>query len=204
MYWAVWSGSGGPSSRIETARLDGSARRVAVIGDLHWPSGLTLSADGVYLYWCDTFLDKIERLELATGARQPVGARPDVHMLRPYGLALYDGALIWSEHDTGLVRRLGRDGEVTTLLALAPPLYEMRLVSAAARGGRNACSFANGGCRELCLGARGAEGPVCACATGRALLPDGVSCAPLGAAAATPEPPAAPPCPAGRFHCGRG
>lgn len=105
--------------------------------------------------------------------------------------------MIWSEHGSGLVRRLARDGAVSVLATLPPPLYELRLVSAAARGGRNACAFANGGCAELCLWAGGAAGRVCACADGRALGADGSSCA--EAPAATP-----PPCPADRFHCGRG
>lgn len=95
------------------------------------------------------------------------------------------------------MRRLSSDGVVSVLATLPPPLYELRLVSAAARGGRNACAFDNGGCEELCLWAGGAAGRVCACADGRALRPDGTGCA--EARAPTP-----PPCPADRFHCGRG
>lgn len=93
MYWSVWAHlGGGAGSRIETARLDGSARRVAVAGRLHWPNGLALTADATQLYWCDTYLDKIERLELATGARVLVAEHsPATPVLKPYGLALYDG-----------------------------------------------------------------------------------------------------------------
>lgn len=107
MYWSVWASmSGGAGSRIETARLDGSARRVAVTGALHWPNGLALTADATQLYWCDTYLDKIERLELATGARVVVAEHsPATPVLKPYGLALYDGRCATSSRARLAVRR---------------------------------------------------------------------------------------------------
>lgn len=45
------------------------------------------------------------------------------------------GAVIWSEHGTGNIKRRAADGHVTTLAALAPPLYDLRLVSDTARIG---------------------------------------------------------------------
>lgn len=100
--------------------------------------------------------------------------------------------VVWSEHGSGLIRRL-QDGHVTTVRALPPPLYDLRLVEAGRGGG--ACAVRNGGCAELCLGGAG-----CACADGR--LPAGGApeqCAPA------PLPPPPQPCATdNKFHCGHG
>ncbi|XP_063629184.1 prolow-density lipoprotein receptor-related protein 1-like [Cydia splendana] len=189
MYWSVWASSSTPKGSIETAAMDGSGRRVLVSEELHWPNGLVVQSDEQMLYWCDTFLNKIESLDLASNKRTTIISAPSVDLQKPYGLALIDGDIIWSEHGTGNIRRLGADGQPspsangTILRRLPPPLYDIRRVAAADRLGRNTCSDTNGGCSELCLAAPG--GHSCACA----------ACAPG---------PAPPPCAAGKFHCGRG
>lgn len=89
MYWSVWEARGA-AARLETAHMDGAARRSLLARGLHWPSGLALA--GGALYWCDTYLNKIERLLLASGERQLVAADlPSQPLLKPYGLALYEG-----------------------------------------------------------------------------------------------------------------
>ncbi|KAI8432508.1 hypothetical protein MSG28_013509 [Choristoneura fumiferana] len=50
MYWSVWTTSSSPTGSIETAQMDGSARRTLVTG-LHWPNGLVLQTDARLLYW---------------------------------------------------------------------------------------------------------------------------------------------------------
>ncbi|XP_060807225.1 prolow-density lipoprotein receptor-related protein 1 [Amyelois transitella] len=193
MYWSVWasSASGG---RLETALMDASERRTLLDKDLHWPNGLALYQE--YLYWCDTYLNKIERLELSSGKRELVlRDAPQTPVLKPYGLAVYEGAVIWSEHATGSIRRLSRTDNVTTLYSLPPPLYDLKLVSNTGRTGSNRCSVNNGGCAELCL-ARGSS-HVCACGAGRAAA--GGRCEPGG-----DEHAPAQRCQPGHFHCGRG
>ncbi|KPJ14343.1 Low-density lipoprotein receptor-related protein 1B [Papilio machaon] len=212
MYWSVWASAVTARGRIETANMDGSRRRTLLDSDLHWPNGLAYHQDTDTLYWCDTYLNKIERLRLRADGRheRELVARdePAAPLRKPYGLALYEGAVVWSEHGTGSVRRL-RDGRVTQLAALAPPLYDIRLVSRTAAivyecvlrdAGGNLCAHENGGCEELCLAVSG--GHVCACAGERALAADGRACVPR--APGTPHEPRAPRCPPGQFHCKRG
>lgn len=92
MYWAVWAGGAG-AGRLEVAHMSGRARRVLLGADLHWPGGLALA--GGALYWCDTFLNKIERLQLSSGARQLVAAdAAHAPLLKPYGLAVYEGETV--------------------------------------------------------------------------------------------------------------
>ncbi|KAI8432507.1 hypothetical protein MSG28_013508 [Choristoneura fumiferana] len=144
---------------------------------------------------CDTFMNKIESLDLNTNKRTTILAAPHVNIQKPYGLALIDGDVVWSEHGTGAIRRVSVDGRVTTLRKAPPPLYDIRLIAVDQRLGRNACSEKNGGCAELCLAT--ASGRTCACADGRAPPP----VRPLACARASAPP---PPCGTGRFHCGRG
>ncbi|XP_048001348.1 prolow-density lipoprotein receptor-related protein 1 [Leguminivora glycinivorella] len=201
MYWSVWASSSTPKGSIETAAMDGSGRRVLVSDDLHWPNGLVIQSDEQMLYWCDTFLNKIESLDLATNKRTTIVAAPTVNVQKPYGLALIDGDIIWSEHGTGNIRRLGADGQPspntngTILRHLPPPLYDIRRIAAADRLGRNTCTEKNGGCSELCLATP--TGHTCACATGRAPIAERPAQCGSGAAPA-------PACEQGKFHCGRG
>ncbi|XP_063833945.1 prolow-density lipoprotein receptor-related protein 1-like [Ostrinia nubilalis] len=200
MYWAVWAGAGAAwaGGRIERAQMDG-ARRTALVSDaLHWPAGLALHAARDELYWCDTYLNKLERLLLPSNKRETLLANsPTTPIVKPYGLAIYEDTIMWSEHDSGLVRARAANGSVSVLHALPPPLYDLRLVSATSRHGSNACSRDNGGCAELCLAA--GAGRVCACAPPRE--PAGAACGPPRPAPRLTTP---PPCAADHFHCGKG
>ncbi|XP_068625234.1 prolow-density lipoprotein receptor-related protein 1 [Battus philenor] len=208
MYWSVWASAVAARGRIESALMDGTQRRALLDDDLHWPNGLTLDSTTNTLYWCDTYLNKIERLRMRADGQhvRELVARdePGAPLKKPYGLALYEGAVYWSEHGTGSIKRLA-GGRVTQLASMAPPLYDIRLVShTAGSAGSNACTHDNGGCAELCLatgkGMGMGAGRVCACAGGRALNADGRTCGPLAAGSAPPT----PRCPDGHFHCGRG
>ncbi|CAG5013242.1 unnamed protein product [Parnassius apollo] len=215
MYWSVWASAVSARGSIESAYMDASRRRTLLDTDLHWPNGLALDTNTDTLYWCDTYLNKIERLRMSADGnhvRELVAKdEPSAPLKKPYGLALYEGALMWSEHGTGNIKRLDSDGRVSLLAALAPPLYDIRLVSETARIGSNACSKENGGCAELCLAA--GTNRTCACADARpgSAVPSSVP-APIGAPSpvdvcpppAASETPATPRCPSGQFHCGRG
>lgn len=93
MYWSVWASVRSERGRIETALMDGSSRRVLVDSQLHWPGGLALSPTYEELYWCDTYLNKIERLGLRTGERTLLLDQASYNILKPYGLALYEGVV---------------------------------------------------------------------------------------------------------------
>ncbi|KAJ2938967.1 hypothetical protein O0L34_g17783 [Tuta absoluta] len=194
MYWSVWASAVAAKGRIEAARMDASARHTLLDTDLHWPNGLAINYEENVLYWCDTYLNKIERMSLPSGKRELVAQHSDQHpLMKPYGLALYEGTVIWSEHATGLIKKLQK-GNITVVHTLPPPLYDLKLISNTQRIGKNKCSFNNGDCEELCLATGGSR--VCGCADERTLTADNKTCA-VGR-----DPP--PVCPDSRFHCGRG
>ncbi|OWR53521.1 putative very low-density lipoprotein receptor [Danaus plexippus plexippus] len=176
MYWSEWWSAGPSGGRILSGSMDGSGRRPLITDDLRWPAGLVLDSPHMTLYWCDTYLNKLERVRVTSSGEKAPGAvrelvaahTKQLPILKPYGLALYEDWLIWSEHGSGLVRRVlvHNTSLVQTLRAFPPPLYDIRLVTAASRTGKNACSFNNGGCSELCLATVGG-GRRCACGDGR-------------------------------------
>lgn len=65
MYWSDWSSSNALNGKIETAWMNGDQRKVFVDTELQWPNGLTIDYFNRKLYWCDSYLDKIERISLS-------------------------------------------------------------------------------------------------------------------------------------------
>ena len=56
--------------KIERALLNGDEREVFISENTLWPSGLTFDFTNDVLYWCDAFLEVIERINLdRTGRR---------------------------------------------------------------------------------------------------------------------------------------
>ena len=75
--------------------MDGSARRIIVMGNLVWPNGLTIDQATKRLFWADAKLDKIEVSDLNGGNRQLImSSVADIH---PYGLAVYHDMLYWTD-----------------------------------------------------------------------------------------------------------
>lgn len=99
MYWTDW----GVNPKIEQAAMDGSARQTIVTGNLAWPNGLTIDQANNRLFWADAKLDKIESSDLTGGNRQLIlSSSTDIH---PYGLALHQGMLYWTDWRTKSISR---------------------------------------------------------------------------------------------------
>ena len=99
MYWTDW----GANPKIEQAGMDGSARRTIVTGSLVWPNGLTIHQATNRVFWADAKLDKIEVSDLDGGNRQLImSSAANIH---PYGLAVYQDMLYWTDWNTKSVSR---------------------------------------------------------------------------------------------------
>ena len=92
MYWSDW----GSFPKIEQANMDTSSRTTLVSSGLVWVNSLALDYENRLLYWCDAYLDKIERVDLHGNNRVLILdlSLGDMH---PFGLALSDDALFWSD-----------------------------------------------------------------------------------------------------------
>lgn len=56
--------------KIERAWLNGDHRETLVSDNVVWPSGLTFDFSRDILYWCDTFLEVIEQINLDKSGRR--------------------------------------------------------------------------------------------------------------------------------------
>ena len=98
MYW----GNRGISQKIEQANMDGSARTTLVSSGLRWVNSLAMDYQNRLLYWCDTILGKIERVDLQ-GNNRVVILDLSSDFIHPFGLALFGDALFWSDwNDTSV------------------------------------------------------------------------------------------------------
>ncbi|XP_075238130.1 LDL receptor protein 1 isoform X2 [Lycorma delicatula] len=162
MYWSDWALGTIRHGKIERAWMNGSNRQVFVSADLQWPNGLTIDYVTNHLYWCDAYLDKIEKIRLDGSSREIVfqGQQLD----HPYGLAYYDNLLFWTEFQKGSVQRFDlQNKSLVTLATENPPLFEIRVYDSDSQRESTICGKA-AQCTELCLVTP--EGAKCACRDG--------------------------------------
>ncbi|VDP49187.1 unnamed protein product [Soboliphyme baturini] len=75
LFWSDWTdlneiGLGRSVAKIESSYLDGSGRKAIIDSMIHWPNGLAIDYDDGWLFWCDAFLDRIEKSRFDGGDRQ--------------------------------------------------------------------------------------------------------------------------------------
>jgi len=100
MYW----GGRGLSLKIEQANMDGTARKTLVSSGLTWVNSLAMDYQNRLLYWCDAFLDKIERVDLQ-GNNRAVILDLSFDSLHPFGLALFGDVLYWSDWNSQSIHK---------------------------------------------------------------------------------------------------
>ena len=113
MYWSDW----GSSPKIEQANMDGTARTVLVSSGLSWVNSLALDFKNRLLYWCDAQLDKIERVDLQGNNRVLIlDLSSNIGSYHPFGLALYEDALFWTDWITKNVHRYNMTSSLSDVL----------------------------------------------------------------------------------------
>ena len=113
MYWSDW----GSSPKIEQANMDGRARTVLVSSGLSWVNSLALDFKNRLLYWCDAQLDKIERVDLQGNNRVLIlDLSSNNDSYHPFGLALYEDALFWTDWITQSVHRYNMTSSLSDVL----------------------------------------------------------------------------------------
>ena len=76
--------------------MDGSARTTLVSSGLTWVNSLAMDYQSRLLYWCDGYLDKIERVDLQ-GNNRVVILDLSLDSMHPIGLALFGDVFFWSD-----------------------------------------------------------------------------------------------------------
>lgn len=161
-------------AKIERTRLDGKERKMLITKDIHWPNGLAIDYENDWLYWCDAYYDKIERVRFNGADRKIIKYGNDLN--HPYGIAVYGSYIFWSEFLESQINRIqvgdnGVIGESRTVYRDSSPLFELHIFNPKSQTQNTGCSRNNGGCEQFCFptGCRGSmtcEPVKCECASG--------------------------------------
>ncbi|KAJ8374708.1 hypothetical protein SKAU_G00052880 [Synaphobranchus kaupii] len=95
LFWA----DSGSSSRIERASMDGKDRMALVTSAIHSPVAISLDMPRGLLYWVDSGLRTISRVGL-DGQHRKIVVESNGYLDRPFGLAVFEGRVFWSDKDT--------------------------------------------------------------------------------------------------------
>ncbi|XP_061093319.1 very low-density lipoprotein receptor-like [Conger conger] len=95
LFWA----DSGTSARIERASMDGQGRKPLVTSSIHSPVAISLDMPRALLYWVDSALRTISRIGLDGQHRKTV-VESNGYLDRPFGLAVFEGRVFWSDEDT--------------------------------------------------------------------------------------------------------
>ena len=109
MVWTDWG-----SKNIESASLDGSNRMVLVKEGLGYPNGVAIDFDTDRIYWCDAKFDKIESVYLDGSDRKPIAKMIKNSILHPFGIAVFNGDLYWTDWSKQSVLRFNMTSGVIT------------------------------------------------------------------------------------------
>lgn len=134
MYWGNWpQGTTQLGGSIERAWMDGNNQTSFVNKDVHWPISLTLDFFTRRLYWADVFNDKIERIDLDGSNREVIKRSTPF----PYGIAIYNDLLFWTENDAMevLVKSYNLVNKTQETLGHEnPPLLTLKVYNSEAQG----------------------------------------------------------------------
>ena len=149
MYWS----SGGNSSKIEKAGLDGSEREIIITGSTRNPQHLAIDFSKNRLYWSDLTLGSIHSSDFTGNSRRTMilGAR-DVT-----GLDVFTGIIYWTTRNIfgGSSLRMSNTSDDGSQVELYNS--SNRFLGMFVYNGQNQpyatkrCGENNGGCVQLCL-----------------------------------------------------
>lgn len=109
--WVYWS----YNSKIEKAHMDGGNRTVVVQFGYAFPNGLALDVTKNWLYWVDSRNDKLEVYEFSSNKRREIiSARQETYLSYPFGLALHENHLFWTDWNYNGVYRVDRNTGLNT------------------------------------------------------------------------------------------
>uniref|UniRef100_A0A673Y202 Very low-density lipoprotein receptor-like n=1 Tax=Salmo trutta TaxID=8032 RepID=A0A673Y202_SALTR len=95
LFWA----EGGSSPRIECALLDGQGRLPLITSAIRNPVAISLDMPRRLLYWVDSGMRTISRVRFDGQHRKTV-VESNGYLDRPFGLAVFEGHVYWSEQAT--------------------------------------------------------------------------------------------------------
>ncbi|XP_025833299.1 low-density lipoprotein receptor-related protein 4 [Agrilus planipennis] len=153
MYFSDWGGK----PKIERSFLDGSGRKVLIVDELRYPTGLTLDYEKKRLYWSDYYLDRIESSDLNGQNRiqliHPKSGGQTLEAPHPFGLTLYEDSVYWTDWKQKTVKRANKSTgkNITTIRDNLDGAVGITVVTESRQTGWNPCSDNNGQCSHFCF-----------------------------------------------------
>ncbi|XP_048108831.1 low-density lipoprotein receptor-related protein 8-like isoform X1 [Alosa alosa] len=113
LFWA----DAGTTPRIERASLDGRGRTTLVTSVLQSPVAIAVDLPRKLLYWADAGRHSLSRVNFDGRQRKTV-LESNGYLDRPFGLAVFEGHVFWSDQASGTVNRASKHDGSSTLVLL--------------------------------------------------------------------------------------
>uniref|UniRef100_A0A183CD31 EGF-like domain-containing protein n=1 Tax=Globodera pallida TaxID=36090 RepID=A0A183CD31_GLOPA len=94
--------------RLETSHMDGTNRRVLIESHTHQVSGVVVDIAAKRVYWSDPKVDRVESIDYSGNDRRQIVTGRDFAP-HPFGLAMFDQFLYWTDWTREVWRTLGSD-----------------------------------------------------------------------------------------------
>jgi len=161
MFFTQW---GKTVSLLEKARLDGTNRTALVKRKIVYPYGVTVDYPNEHVYWVDTYLDYIERINYDGTNRMTILS--GVPVGNPYGITLFERYLYVTSWRNGLVFKVNKFNktDIKTLRTNLTRPFSIHIYHRQRQPQVNhPCSIGNGGCEHICITSYKRSKPVAQC-----------------------------------------
>ncbi|XP_068084350.1 prolow-density lipoprotein receptor-related protein 1 [Anabrus simplex] len=175
MFFTMWGNS---PPRLERARLDGEERVSLVQHKIVYPYGVAVDFPARHVYWVDTYLDFVERINYDGTNRRTIKKGFPVQNL--YDVTVFENDLFvtsWRNHSIIRMDKFQSDNH-ETILNLSRPFRIQVFHRQRQPDAPHPCLNRSGVCQHLCIPVwnHGIATAKCLCQPGYMLAPDNSSC----------------------------
>ncbi|RZF40959.1 hypothetical protein LSTR_LSTR013214 [Laodelphax striatellus] len=152
MFFTKW-GMTSPSPKLERAQLDGTKRRTLVHHKIVYPYGLTVDVPNEHIYWVDTYLDFVERIDYSGKNRKTVRKGYPVQNL--YGISVFENDLYVTSWKEQSIIRLNKynSSDFEKIANYSRPFAVMVYHRQRQPQVDHPCAVNNGNCQHFCIAA---------------------------------------------------
>ncbi|KAB0803781.1 hypothetical protein PPYR_00751 [Photinus pyralis] len=172
MFFTKW---GHTAPMLERCKLDGLERTPLVVHKIVYPYGVAVDFPTSHVYWVDTYLDYVERIDYNGENRRTIMKGFPVQNL--YGITVFESRLFVSSWHNDTIRELHKMKltERQILKDEERPFNLHVFHRQRQPDVSHPCKTNNGGCQHFCIPYWLKSNPVakCVCASGYTLLPTG-------------------------------
>lgn len=122
VYFSKWGNS---PPIIERCRMDGSERTTLIDYKIVFPYGITVDYSTSQIYWLDTFLDMIEKVDFDGKNRRTIKQGPIVQNL--YGISYFETKLYVSSWKDNAIFKIGTKLQTETIVDKIPRPYHLHV-----------------------------------------------------------------------------